>query len=449
MQAFMNDTETRNTIIIGAAGRDFHDFNVYYRQSAAHRVVAFTAAQIPDIDGRTYPPELAGERYPDGIPIHSESELPELIRRHAVRECSMSYSDLPYAEVMHKAAIVGAAGSDFRILGPVATMLESAKPVIAVCAVRTGCGKSQTSRRVNEVLKRLGRRVATVRHPMPYGDLSKQVCQRFGSVEDLARHECTIEEREEYEPHLALGNVVFAGVDYERILREAEKEADVILWDGGNNDLPFFKPDLHIVLADPHRPGHELGYYPGETNARMADVVLINKVGTARPEDVETVERNVRAVNPGARIVRANSPVSVADPAAIKGKRVLVVEDGPTLTHGEMTYGAGYIAATRFGAAAVVDPRPYATGSIRATFEKYSHLSEILPAMGYGDNQMAELEQTINAADCDLVLIGTPIDLAQLVRINKPTMRVRYELDEQAGQQLGVEIERMLTDHRG
>jgi predicted GTPase len=440
----MADTKAINVLILGAAGRDFHDFNAHYRNNPLYRVVAFTATQIPDIDGRVYPPELAGDQYPDGIPIHSEDELATLIERHGIQECCMSYSDLPHEEVMHKGAIANAAGADFRMLGHKATMLSSTKPVIAVCAVRTGCGKSQTSRRINEILKSMGKKTATIRHPMPYGDLRKQVCQRFASYEDLERHECTIEEREEYEPHLAMGNVVFAGVDYGQILREAEKEADVILWDGGNNDIPFYKPDLHIVVADPHRPGHELRYYPGETNARMGHVVVINKVGTAEPRDVETVESNIRNVNPPARIIRANSPVSVDDPAAVQGKRVLVVEDGPTLTHGEMAYGAGHVAAREFGAAQIVDPRPHAVGSIKETLEKYDHITEILPAMGYGQQQIADLEATINATDCDLVLIGTPIDLAQLLKIDKPTMRVRYELDEKARDALRTEVERVV-----
>jgi predicted GTPase len=438
------DDRLTNVIIIGAAGRDFHDFNVHYRNRPDVRVVAFTAAQIPDIDGRVYPPELAGDRYPDGIPIHAESDLTELIAERRVDECSMAYSDLPHVEVMHKAAIVNAAGADFRMLGSRSTMLESTKPVIAVGAVRTGSGKSQTSRCINEILKDLGKRVATVRHPMPYGDLTRQICQRFETFEDLDRHDCTIEEREEYEPHLAMGNLVFAGVDYERILRAAEQEAEVILWDGGNNDLPFYRPNLFVVVADPHRPGHELLYYPGETNIRMADVVLINKVRTAKPEDVETVERNVGRVNPRARVVRAASPVTVDDPEAIRGKRVLVVEDGPTLTHGEMRYGAAYVAAREYGAASIVDPRPYAVGSIKTTFESYDHLDQILPAMGYGDKQTSELEATIAAADCDLVLIGTPIDLARLIRIDKPAMRVRYELDPSAKEALRPEVERTL-----
>ena len=440
----MSANDKVNVIIIGAAGRDFHDFNVYYRNNPRYNVVAFTATQIPDIDGRVYPPELAGEAYPSGIPIHPEEELTQLIEKHSVQECSMAYSDLPHEMVMHIGAIVNAAGADFRMLGHRSTMLESSKPVIAVGAVRTGCGKSQTSRRVSEILKSLGRRVGAVRHPMPYGDLRKQICQRFAAYEDLDKHECTIEEREEYEPHIAMGSVIFAGVDYETILRAAEGESDVVLWDGGNNDIPFYRPDLLIVVADPHRPGHELSYYPGETNARMADVVLINKVGSARPEDVQTVERNIKQINPNARIIKADSPVTVDDAASIRGKRVLAVEDGPTLTHGEMKIGAAHVAARAHGAAEIVDPRPFAVGSIRATYEKYSHVTEILPAMGYGDQQMSELEATINAADCDLVLIGTPIDLGRLLELNKPALRVRYELDAQATGALRAEIERAL-----
>ncbi|MCH7489549.1 MAG: hypothetical protein IID05_02535, partial [Gemmatimonadetes bacterium] len=346
--------------------------------------------------------------------------------------------------LMHKAAMVNAAGADFRMLGRNSTMIASSKPVIAVAAVRTGCGKSQTSRRVSEILKSLGKRVAAIRHPMPYGDLTKQICQRFASYDDLVKHECTIEEREEYEPHIAMGSVIFAGIDYERILREAEKEADVILWDGGNNDLPFVKPSLLFVVTDPHRPGHELRYYPGETNARMADVVVINKVDTARPEDIATVEANIKRINPAARIIKAESPVTVSDPGAVKGKRVLVVEDGPTLTHGEMKIGAAHVAARQFGAAEIVSPMQYAVGSIKATFEKYTHVREVLPAMGYGDKQVLELEATINAADCDLVLIGTPIDLGKLLKINKPSMRVRYELDEASTASMRGEIESAL-----
>ncbi len=436
--------ERIKVIILGAAGRDFHDFNTFWRKDPRYDVVAFTAAQIPDIDGRTYPAELCGDRYPNGIPIEPEEKLVELIRRHNVDQVAMAYSDLAHEDVMHKAAIVNAAGADFRILGHKSTMIASTKPVIAVCAVRTGCGKSQTSRAVTGILKAMGKRVAAVRHPMPYGDLTKQICQRFATIEDLDLHHCTIEEREEYEPHLQAGNVVFAGIDYERILREAEKEADVILWDGGNNDMSFYRPNLYIVVADPHRAGHEVGYYPGETNARMADVVLINKTGTADPEDVKIVERNIKRINPNARIIRAKSPVSVENAASIKGKRVLVVEDGPTLTHGGMKFGAGHIAAKNNGAAVIVDPRPYAVGSIKKTFEKYPHVSEVLPAMGYGKKQMKELESTINAADCDLVLIGTPIDLGRLLKINKPALRVTYELDQPSINALKTEIERVL-----
>ena len=423
-------------IIMGAAGRDFHDFNVFWRDNDLYEVVAFTATQIPDIEGRTYPPELSGPKYPDGIPIHAEEKLAQLIAEHGVELVAIAYSDLPHEVVMHKAALVNAAGADFIMLGHGRTMLKSKKPVIAVCAVRTGCGKSQTSRTVTAILKSMGKKVAAVRHPMPYGDLSRQICQRFARLEDLDHHRCTIEEREEYEPHIAAGNVVFAGVDYAEILRQAEAEADVVLWDGGNNDMSFYKPDLYIVVADPHRPGHELRYYPGETNLRMADVIVINKVQTANPENVRRVEENARRANPRATIIKAGSPVAVADPEAVKGKRVLAVEDGPTLTHGEMSYGAAHVAATKFGAAKIIDPRPFAVGSIKTLFEKYNHLTDVLPAMGYGSTQVSELEQTINAADCDLVLIGTPIDLGGLLRINKPTVRVTYELDEQSAEAL-------------
>jgi predicted GTPase len=431
-------------IILGAAGRDFHDFNTFWRDDPAFEVVAFTATQIPDIAGRVYPPVLAGARYPQGVPIHAETELADLIRKHNVDLCALAYSDLPHEEVMHKGALVNAAGADFIMLGHRHTMLKSKKPVIAVCAVRTGCGKSQTSRAVVKILKSLGKKVAAVRHPMPYGDLSQQICQRFATLADLDVHKCTIEEREEYEPHIEAGNLVFAGVDYERILRAAEAEADVVLWDGGNNDMPFFKPDLFITVVDPHRPGHERRYYPGETNLRMAHVLVVNKVNTAQPADVETVLGNIRATNPGATVVMANSPVTVSDPAAIRGKRVLVVEDGPTLTHGEMRYGAGHIAAQQFGAAALIDPRPYAVGTIKSTFAKYTHVSEVLPAMGYGDRQMRELEQTINAVPCDLVLIGTPIDLGRLLKINKPALRVTYELAEQQPGQLEKAIRKVV-----
>ncbi|MBU0639749.1 MAG: cyclic 2,3-diphosphoglycerate synthase [Planctomycetes bacterium] len=437
-------SSVRKVIIMGAAGRDFHDFNVYWRDNPAYQVVAFTATQIPDIEGRVYPPVLSGPRYPEGIPIHTEEELPELIKAHGVDLVALAYSDLAYATVMHKAALVNAAGADFVLLGHENTMLKSSKPVIAVCAVRTGCGKSQTSRAVVKILRALGKKAAAIRHPMPYGDLAKQVCQRFAKLEDLDLHECTIEEREEYEPHIMAGNVIFAGVDYGKILAEAEKEGDVILWDGGNNDTSFYRPDLYITVVDPHRPGHELAYYPGETNLRMADVVVVNKMGTAKPADVDTVLSNIATVNPGATVIKCNSPLTVAEPGAIKGKRVLVVEDGPTVTHGDMPYGAGYVAAQQFGAAAVVDARPHAVGSIKETFAKYPHCQEVLPAMGYGDKQIAELEQTINAADCDLVLIGTPIDLGRMLKINKPALRVIYELEEQQPGQLEAAIRKVL-----
>ncbi|MHC4844885.1 MAG: cyclic 2,3-diphosphoglycerate synthase [Planctomycetota bacterium] len=434
----------RNVIIIGAAGRDFHDFNTYWRDHEEYRVVAFTAAQIPNIDGRTYPPELCGDRYPQGIPIHEESRLVELIREHGVDLVAMAYSDLPHEEVMHKAAIANAAGADFVMLGARQTMLESSKPVIAVCAVRTGCGKSQTTRYVSGILKSRGKRVAAVRHPMPYGDLKKQVCQRFETLADLDTHDCTIEEREEYEPHIVSGTLCFAGVDYERILREAEKDADVVLWDGGNNDTSFFKPDLLIVVTDPHRPGHGMHYYPGETNLRMADVIVVNKVDTADEKDVESVLETIRAVNPGAAVVMANSPVTIESDDGVHGRSVLVVEDGPTVTHGGMRYGAGHVAAKKFGASRIVDPRPAAVGSIRETFENYPHLAEVLPAMGYGDAQVDELQQTINAVDCDAVLIGTPIDLGRMLEINKPAIRVRYSLEERTQGQLEEHIRRVI-----
>ena len=418
-------------IIMGAAGRDFHNFNVYFRGNEAYQVVAFTATQIPNIEGRVYPPELAGPGYPDGIPIYPESQLPELIEELNVDQVVFGYSDVSYEYVMHRASMVLAAGADFRLMGWKGTMLEAKVPVISVCAVRTGSGKSQTSRRVSDLLREMGKKVVVIRHPMPYGDLREQVCQRFTSYEDLDRYKCTIEEREEYEPHLDRGMVVYAGVDYEKILREAEQEADVILWDGGNNDLPFYRPDLHIVVVDPHRAGHEVAYHPGEANLRLADVVVINKIDTADLENVSTVRENVRAINPNAVIIEAASPIFVEDPAAIRGKRVLVVEDGPTLTHGEMAYGAGVVAAKRFGAAEIVDPRPYAVGSIIETFEKYPQTGPLLPAMGYGERQIEELEQTINATPCDLVIVATPIDLRRVLkRIAHPMDRVRYELQE-------------------
>ncbi len=425
----MSNRKTR-VLIMGAAGRDFHNFNVWWKHQPDVEVVCFTATQIPDIDGRTYPPVLAGPNYPQGIPIHSEARLEELIREYAVDVVTFAYSDVSYAYIMHQAARVNAAGAQFVLSGARQTMVRSTKPVIAVGAVRTGCGKSQTSRRVTQILKEMGLRTAVIRHPMPYGDLTKQICQRFASVADMDEQKCTIEEREEYEPHTAMGNLVFAGVDYEQILRRAETEADVILWDGGNNDLPFYVPDLDIVVTDPHRPGHELSYYPGETNVRMADLVIVNKVDTAEPEKIAAVEANVRSINSRATILRANSPVTVRDPELVKGKRVLVIEDGPTLTHGEMRYGAGLVAALRHQAAEVVDPRPYARGSIKGVFEKYGHLTQVLPAMGYGDRQIAELSETIAAVPCDTVLIATPIDLAHVLKLDKPSTRATYELDE-------------------
>lgn len=415
-------------LILGAAGRDFHNFNCCYRDDPRYHVVAFTATQIPNIDHRTYPPELAGASYPDGIPIHPEEELEEIIRRDRVDQAVFSYSDVPHAYVMHMASRVNAAGADFKLIGTRRTMLPSKKPVVAVCAVRTGSGKSQTTRHVAGVLRAMGRKVAVVRHPMPYGDLRKQVCQRFGALADMDRHECTIEEREEYEQHIAAGTLVYAGIDYRKILDAAEAEVDVILWDGGNNDTPFYKPDLHVTVADPHRAGHEAAYYPGETNFRMADVVVVNKVNTAEASQIGIIEANARRLNPRARVVRADSSITCERHEEVRGKRVLVIEDGPTLTHGEMRYGAAHFAARQFGAAQIVDPRPHAVGSIKQVFVKYPHLTDILPAMGYGAEQIADLEATTNATPCDVVLIGTPINLARIIGINKPALRVSYEL---------------------
>lgn len=418
------------TLIMGAAGRDFHNFNVFFRDNPDYEVVAFTATQIPDIEGRTYPAALAGKLYPKGIPIYAESDLLKLVGEKKVDQVIFAYSDVPHEVVMHKASAVLAAGADFRLMGTRTTQLKSTKPVVSVCAVRTGSGKSQTTRRVSLILRSMGFKVAAIRHPMPYGDLVKQAVQRYADYSDLDRYECTIEEREEYEPHLDNGVLVYAGVDYEKILRQAEQEVDIVLWDGGNNDFPFFVSDLQIVVADPHRPGHELSYHPGETNVNAADVFVINKVDTADPENVIRVRQSLRALNPDAIVIEAASPLFVDDPAAIRGKRVLVIEDGPTLTHGEMAYGAGYVAARRFGAAEIVDPRPYAVKSIKATYEKYPRTGPILPAMGYGEAQTRDLEATINMADVDLVLIGTPIDLNRVIKINKPAQRVRYELQE-------------------
>lgn len=433
-----------STLIMGAAGRDFHNFNAFFRDNPDYDVVAFTAAQIPNISGRIYPPDLAGNLYPDGIPILPEENLEDIIRERGVDQAIMAYSDVSHEYVMHIASRVLAAGADMRLMGPRATMLDARVPVVAVGAVRTGAGKSQTTRRVARLLQEAGRRPVVVRHPMPYGDLSQQVCQRYGGYEDLDRHDCTIEEREEYEPIIGMGLVVYAGVDYGCILERAQDEADLIVWDGGNNDLPFYRPDLHIVVADPHRPGHELSYHPGEANVRMADVVVINKIETAEPAAVQRVRGNVRAVNPGAVIVEAASPIEVEEPMAITGKRVLVVEDGPTLTHGEMPYGAGVVAARRFGAAEIVDPRPHAVGSLAETYERYPNTGPVLPAMGYGAEQRQELEATIRAVPCDLVLIATPIDLGRIIAIDQPSQRVRYELQEIGRPNLADALERFL-----
>jgi len=415
---------------MGAAGRDFHNFNVLYRDNEAYNVVAFTATQIPNIDDRKYPKELAGKLYPEGIKIYPESELVNLIKELKVDEVVFSYSDVPFEYVMTKAAIVNAAGAAFTMLGAHQTMLKSTKPVVAVVAVRTGCGKSQTSRKVVEVLTKAGKKVVAVRHPMPYGDLNAQKVQRFATMDDLVKHKCTIEEIEEYEPHVARGGVIYAGVDYEAILREAEKEADVILWDGGNNDTPFYAPNVTFCVADPHRAGHEISYYPGNTSLRIADAVVINKIDTADRDDILYVRENIRECNPKATVIDGASPIFVDNPEIIKGKRVLVVEDGPTLTHGEMTYGAGVVAAEIYGASELVDPRPYTVASITATYEKYPNIGILLPAMGYGEQQLKDLETTINNTECDAVIIGTPIDLGRYIKINKPYTRVRYELQE-------------------
>ena len=416
-------------IIMGAAGRDFHNFNTYFRDNANYEVVAFTATQIPNIEGRKYPASLAGKLYPKGIDIYPEKDLTELVKKHGVEQVVFAYSDVAHIDVMHKASIANAAGADFRLMGMNQTALKSKVPVIAICAVRTGSGKSQTTRAVASILRAKGRRVVAIRHPMPYGDLEKQAVQRFASYADLDKNECTIEEREEYEPHIDKGIIVYAGVDYERILRQAEQEADVILWDGGNNDTPFYVPDLHITVADPHRAEHGKLYHPGETNMRLADLIIVNKVDTAEARNVELVKDISKELNPKARIMTAGSPVTVDDPKAIKGKKVLVIEDGPTVTHGEMKFGAGLIAAQKAGAREVIDPRPYAVGSIKATFEKYKHLEKVLPAMGYGPTQVRELQETINAAKCDVVVSGTPIDLNRVLKANKPLIRVRYDLE--------------------
>ncbi len=428
----------KKVVIMGAAGRDFHNFNVVYRDNEEYEVVAFTAEQIPNIAGRKYPPELAGRLYPDGIPIYEEKKLPEIVKENNVDEVIFAYSDVAYEQVMSKSSIANVAGADFKLLSPAHTMIKSDKPVIAVCAVRTGCGKSQFSRKLFELLSKKVK-VVSIRHPMPYGDLAKQRCQRFASYEDLDKYECTIEEREEYEPYIEMGGVVYAGVDYGEILKEAEKEADVIIWDGGNNDYPFYKPDLMITIADPHRAGHERKYYAGEINVRMADIVIINKVDTSDDESIEKVERSVRELNPKARILKATSPITIE--GDVEGKRVIVVEDGPTVTHGGMPYGAATIAAEKSGAE-IVDAKKYAVGSIKETYEKYPHLDRILPAMGYGKKQIEELEETINAADCDAVLAATPIDLRRVINVNKPVIRVRYGV----GKDIEGELEKILDE---
>lgn len=435
-------------IIMGAAGRDFHNFNVYFKNNPRYQVVAFTATQIPDIEDRLFPAQLAGSRYPDGIPIYPEEELVELIRAHTIDLVAFSYSDIAHTELMHKASAAMAAGADFILIGATYTMLRSVKPVVAVCAIRTGCGKSQTTRHICRELQQMGKQVVVVRHPMPYGDLTRQVAQRFSSYEDFDTHNCTIEEREEYEPLVDRGIVVYAGIDYEKILRRAEQEADVIIWDGGNNDTPFYHPDIHVVVFDPHRSGHERLYYPGETNLLMAHVAVINKVDSATGEQIAQVEKNIRRFNPKADIVLAESPVVADAPETIKGRRVLVVEDGPTLTHGEMDFGAGWVAAQRLGAARIVSPKPYAVGTIADTFNHYPQVANVLPAMGYNQRQIKDLETTINQCDCDLVLFATPIDLPKLVKINKPTVRIQYEYQDHGAPTL-VEVLRRRLDQLG
>ncbi|HOX78786.1 MAG TPA: cyclic 2,3-diphosphoglycerate synthase [Bacteroidales bacterium] len=440
----------KNVIIIGAAGRDFHNFNTYFRGNESFNVVAFTAAQIPDIDGRKYPAELAGHLYPDGIPIFAESNLPELIKELKVDICVFSYSDVTYQKVMAISAIVNSAGANFLLLGPRDTMVKSTKPVIAVGAVRTGCGKSQTSRRIIEILMAKGLKVVAVRHPMPYGNLVEQKVQRFATIADLAKHKCTVEEMEEYEPHVVRGNVIYAGVDYEAILRAAEQDpdgCDVVLWDGGNNDFPFYTPDLNFTVVDPHRPGHELTYYPGEVTLRLADVVIINKIETAEPKSIQVVRENIAKVNPKAIVVDGASPIKVDNPSVIKGKRVLVIEDGPTLTHGEMKIGAGTVAAQKYGAAEMVDPRPFTVGKLSTTFKIYPNIGTLLPAMGYGEQQLKDLEETINATDCDSVVIGTPIDLNRIIKINKPNTRVYYDLQEIGDPDLNSILDEFVKKH--
>lgn len=441
----------KNVIILGAAGRDFHNFNTCYRNNSAYNVVAFTATQIPDIEGRKYPAELAGELYPDGIKIYPESDLCELIRKYKADECIFSYSDVPYQQVMASSAIVNSAGADFVLKGPEETMVKSSKPVIGIGAVRTGCGKSQTSRRVIELLMNRGLNVVAVRHPMPYGDLNSQKVQRYATLEDLKKYKCTVEEMEEYEPHIVRGNVIYAGVDYVEILRAAEKDpggCDIIIWDGGNNDFPFYKPDLMITVTDPHRAGHELKYYPGEVTLRIADVVVINKIDTASPESIQIVRESIGKVNSDAIVIDAASPIRIDNPSLIKGKKVLVVEDGPTLTHGEMKMGAGIVAAKKFGAAGIVDPRPFTVGKLRETFSIYPEIGTLLPAMGYGEQQLHDLEATINNTDCDSIIIATPIDLNRIIKINKPSTRVYYELQEIGEPDFSQIIEGFIIKHK-
>jgi len=437
-------SEPKRVLILGAAGRDFHNFNTYFRGNPAYKVVAFTATQIPDIAGRKYPAELAGDMYPSGIPILEETQTVDIIKREKVNECVFSYSDVTNEYVMHLASACMAAGADFRLMGCNSTMIKSSKPVIAITAVRTGSGKSQTTRYISRLLKGMGKKVVAIRHPMPYGDLAKQACQRFETYADLDLHKCTIEEREEYEPHIDNGFIIYSGVDYERILRQAEQEADIVLWDGGNNDLPFYVSDLHIVIADPHRPGHELAYYPGETNFRLASVIIINKCDSAKEENIKSIEENAKKFNPAAIVVRANSPVTIEKPEMVKGKKALVIEDGPTLTHGSMSYGAGVVAARNYGAAEIVDPTPYAVASIAATYQKYPNAKGILPAMGYGDKQIKDLEATIDATPCDVVLSATPIDITRVLKVNKPMVRATYELEEVKNGQLLEAIKKVV-----